>query len=265
MQDIIELVNKVYCGDCLEIMKEIPDKSIDMILCDLPYGITACTWDSVIDLEKLWFHYKRLIKDHGAIVLTASQPFTSKLVMSNPTWFKCEWIWEKDNGSNFMLYKYHPSKVHENILIFSKDRVNYFPQMIEGNPYVSLRKGAPINEHYHSGTLRTDTINNTGLRYPRSVLKYNLERGLHPTQKQTALFDYLIKTYSEPGDVVLDNTAGSGTTAIAALNTGRRYILIEQDQKYYEMCCERINNYRKPIIEQAIDYDGLRFCQMIIQ
>jgi site-specific DNA-methyltransferase (adenine-specific) len=239
--------NDVYHGDCLEIMKQIDDKSIDMILCDLPYGMTACKWDSIISLEDLWAAYKRIIKDNGAIVLTASQPFTSKLVMSNPKWFRCEWIWEKENGTNFFNYKHHPAKVHESILIFSREKTYYEPQMEVGSPYYRLCASIPET----IGMKKRVPTENKGDRYPKSVIKINScmsrpERGLHPTQKPVALFEYFIKTYSKPGDLILDNCAGSGTMAIAAINTERNYILIEKEKKYYDACLARLEKRLVP-------------------
>jgi len=258
-------VNKIYLGDCLEVMKDIDDKSIDMILCDLPYGITACKWDVIIPFEPLWEQYHRIIKDNGAIVLTASQPFTSALVMSNIKNFKYEWIWEKAVGSNFTCLKYQPMKEHENILVFSKNRHNYYPIMqprkgkgLERilNPFhtISNKGGEYLNK------IKKKNVNGnySELRYPSSVQYFNNRedsRGLHPTQKPVALFEYLIKTYTKEGDLVLDNCIGSGTTAIACLNTGRNFIGIEKDPNYFEIANKRIQEYRgyeKRAIFQAL-------------
>ena len=237
-------VNQIICGDCLEVMKDIPDKSIDMILCDLPYGTTACKWDMIIPFEPLWEQYKRIIKDNGAIVLTASQPFTSALVMSNVMMFKYEWIWEKDGGSNFATVKYMPMKEHENILVFGKNKLNYFPirQKRTGS-----RKGK-ITTTIDSG--RKNSVYGTQcgglklqvgrLRTPRSIQRFTRERGLHPTQKPVALFEYLIKTYTDEGDLVLDNCIGSGTTGVAAKQLGRNYIGIEKEPEYVEIARKRI-------------------------
>jgi site-specific DNA-methyltransferase (adenine-specific) len=233
----------LYEGDCLEIMPTLPDKSIDMILCDLPYGTTACKWDTIIPFEPLWKQYKRLIKDNGAIVLTASQPFTSALVMSNPGWFKYEWIWEKDKGANFASCKKTPMKTHENVLVFGGGQ--YFPQMKE-RPIENIRQNKPrINKSSQTGTvwLCEKSKGSLPIKYPESVLKVNACREyLHPTQKPVALFEYLIRTYTNEGDTVLDNCAGSGTTGIACLNTGRKYILIEKDAAYCEIIRRRIDN-----------------------
>lgn len=241
-------MNKVIQGDCLEVMKDIPDKSIDMILCDLPYGTTACKWDTIIPFEPLWEQYKRIIKDNGAIVLTASQPFTSALVMSNPSWFKYELIWEKEKASNFMLFKKQFGKVHENILIFCKTSTKYNPIKIIANPdKIDKRKrfNDVIKRDGVTPELKLYRPVDNGLRYPTSVLYFNRdETSLHPTQKPVALFEYLIKTYTNEGDLVLDNCAGSFTTAIAAENTKRNWICIEQLEEYCEIGKKRINENR---------------------
>lgn len=236
-------INKVYLGDCLELMKDIDDKSIDMILCDLPYGITACKWDFVIEFDKLWFHYKRIIKDRGAMVFTASPPFSSMLIMSNLKEFRHEWIYTKPNGTNFLQYKRSPAKIHESVLVFSKLSPNYYPLMELGKPYRTSGDGKKMDNitKYFKGRIATNNI--SGLRYPKSIIntKYQKsDRGLHSTQKPLQLFEYLIKTYSKEGDLVLDNCAGSGTTAIAAINTNRNYILMEKEEKYYDICNKRI-------------------------
>jgi site-specific DNA-methyltransferase (adenine-specific) len=228
-------------GDCLDEMGYIPDKAIDMILCDLPYGTTGCSWDSIIDFRDLWAHYRRIIKPSGAIVLTSSQPFTSALVMSNPEWFRYEWIWEKEQGVNFQLVKHQPLKLHESILVFCKGPMAYNPQDTTAvNRIKSNKKKAGKLEHID---LLTDTYTQTVGNYPKSIIKYNRERGLHPTQKPVALFEYLIKTYTNPGELVLDNCAGSFTTAIACINTGRRYICIEKDEAYYNLGVNRIKDH----------------------
>ena len=232
-------INSVNNGNCLDLMSDINDKSIDMILCDLPYGTTACKWDTVIPFEPLWAHYKRIIKDNGAIVLTASQPFTSALVMSNIKMFKYCWVWEKEQGVNFMLSKKQPMKVHEDIVIFSNGSCKYNPLMEQGKPYVS-GKG---NSGSVTGNVNKVQTTNKGTRFPRTILRINRETGRHPTQKPVALFEYLIKTYTNEGELVLDNCAGSGTTAIACLKTNRNYILIEQESKYCEISNRRIAEF----------------------
>lgn len=228
-------------------MKSIDDHSIDMILCDLPYGMTACKWDSVIPLDLLWEQYKRIITHHGVIILTGSQPFTSKLVMSNPKWFKYEIIWEKDNCTNFMNAKKMILKVHENICIFYKSKITYNPQKFFKGIYKKGKDRIIERGDVYNNKKRTDVGSVDGLRYPRSVQRFNSEKGLHPTQKPVKLFEWLIKTYTNEGMIVLDNCAGSGTTAIACMNTNRNYILIEQDEKYFNICQERIANFKSYI------------------
>ena len=229
--------------DCLDGMKLIPDKSIDMILCDLPYGTTKCKWDTVIPFEPLWEQYERIIKDNGVIALTASQPFTTKLINSNINLFKYEWIWEKSKATGFALCNKRPMKAHENVCIFYKKQPTYNPQKTEGKPY-KQRLGTQESKEFSTGTKRND--NTTGLRYPRSVVYFKTAESegkqVHPTQKPLALFEYLINTYTNEGELVLDNCMGSGTTAIACLNTNRNYIGFELDEKYYKTAVDRINN-----------------------
>ena len=236
---------EIYCGDCLDILPKIDSKSIDMILCDLPYGTTGCKWDSIIPFEQLWTQYERIIKDNGAIVLTASMPFTAKLAASKIEWLKYEWIWEKDNGSNFAHAKHQPMKVHENILVFCKGRTKYNPQWTYGKPYAGKSKRArkkPVETIGSIGAGKNDMSYGSpdGRRYPRSILRFNQERGLHPTQKPVALFEYMIRTYTDPGELVLDNCMGSGTTLRAAKNMGRRAIGIELDERYCEIAVKRL-------------------------
>jgi site-specific DNA-methyltransferase (adenine-specific) len=231
-------------------MQLIPDKSVDMILCDLPYGTTACKWDTIIPFEPVWEQYKRIIKDNGAIVLTASQPFTSALVMSNVKMFKYEWVWEKERPTNIFLMKKQCGKVHENILVFYKEQPTY-------NPIIEPSKQPKNNQNNKSQIGEMNSIETLGktktkisetynpqTRNPRSVIKINRgTRGnskLHPTQKPVALFEYLIKTYTNEGDLVLDNCAGSGTTGVACKNLNRNYILIEKEPKYIEIIKNRL-------------------------
>ncbi len=217
-------------------MKRIDDKSIDMILCDLPYGTTACKWDSIIPFNELWEQYERVIKDNGAIVLTASQPFTTTLINSNIKHFRYSWTWEKEQGVNFLMAKKQPLKVHEDVCVFSKRQTVYNPQMSEGKPYIS-GKG---DSGEVTGRVKKIQTKNKGTRYPRSVIQFKRETGLHPTQKPVELFEYLIKTYTNEDEVVLDNCMGSGTTAIACINTNRNYIGFEKDTTYYDMANQRI-------------------------
>ena len=229
-------INSVNNGNCLDLMNDINDKSIDMILCDLPYGTTACKWDTVRPFEPLWAHYKRIIKDNGAIVLTASQPFTSALVMSNIKMFKYCWVWHKRTSSNVGAARFQPLKTHEDIVVFGG---GYKPIMTTG---VKRMKGGKANSGEANGSL-PPVYYESDQYYPKSVLDIKSERGHHPTQKPVALFEYLIKTYTNEGELVLDNCAGSGTTAIACLKTNRNYILIEQESKYCEIANRRIAEF----------------------
>ena len=241
-------------GDCLELMKEIPDKSVDMILCDLPYTfkgknrVTANKWDLPIDDDRLWQQYIRIIKDNGAICLFATNPFASYLIMNHLDLYKYDWVWEKDNGSNFVHVKYQPFKVHEYVIVFGKSPttfnkkntyMNYNPQFTYSKPYTMKRDGSDMKNLEGFGG-RTDTYNKDGKRYPRSVQKFNLERGLHPTQKPVALLEYLIKTYTNENDLVLDNCMGSGSTGVACQNTNRNFIGFELDENYFNIAKERL-------------------------
>ncbi len=235
-------LNKIYNMDCLEGMKLIDDKSIDMILCDLPYGTTACKWDTVIPFEPLWAQYKRVIKDNGAIVLTATNPFSSVLVSSNLRGFKHEWIWQKEKGVGFQIAKYRPMQEHEHILVFTKngERVNYYP-IKEKRDKPTKSKGARTKSD-SSPIAYLNNINKVYVdRYPTSIKKFPRDNDkIHPTQKPVALFEYLIKTYTNEGETVLDNCMGSGTTAIACINTNRNFIGFELDKHYCDIANERI-------------------------
>jgi site-specific DNA-methyltransferase (adenine-specific) len=241
--------NQVIQGDCLEVMKSIPDGSIDMILCDLPYGTTACKWDSIIPFEPLWEQYKRIIKTGGGgIILTASQPFTTALINSNIRNYKYEWIWVKNKSTNFVHAKTSPLRKHESILVFSKsgERVNYNPQGLREHNITVQPSKLELKEQriFHQKNQKPYIRTHTG--YPVSVLEFNVQQeGIHPTQKPVALFEYLIKTYTNPGELVLDNCAGSFTTAIACINTDRNYICIEKDETYCEIGRKRIEEHLK--------------------
>lgn len=234
---------ELWHGDCLEMMKHIPDGSIDAIITDPPYGTTACKWDSIIPFEPMWAELKRIIKPDGAIVLFSSQPFTSALIMSNPEMFKYEWIWKKDAGSNFANVKFQPMKEHEIITVFNSKF--YFPIKQER---IGKRKGKKTTS-FDSG--RENSVFNymkginkfevDELRFPSSVQLFNRERGLHPTQKPVALLEYLIKTYTQENETVLDFTMGSGTTGVACKNLNRNFIGIELDENYFRIAQERIN------------------------
>lgn len=229
--------SEVLQGDCLELMKDIPDGSVDMILADLPYGTTACKWDTIIPFEPLWEQYKRIIKPNGAIVLTASQPFTSALVMSNPKMFRYDLKWIKKAGTGFYNAKRMPLRAHEDILIFYKELPLYNPQKTPGKPYVQKRGSA--SDVYRGKDLSV-TVSD-GARYPLSWTEFKRDKEkTHPTQKPVALFEYLIKTYTNEGDLVLDNVAGSGTTGVACQNLNRNFILMEQEPEYVEIIKQRL-------------------------
>ena len=230
------------CGDCLELMKDIPDKSIDMILCDLPYGTTKNKWDSVIPLEELWTQYNRIIKDDGAIAFFSQMPFTASLVNSNIKMFRYEWIWEKDNGTGFLNANKMPLKIHENIEIFYKKTPVYNPQMRTGfKPYKTFTGRKTTN---YGDFDRVETKSN-GERYPIDIIKFKKDSGLHPTQKPVALLEYLIKTYTNEGATVLDNCMGSGSTGVACVNTNRNFVGIELDEEYFNIAKERIEKCNK--------------------
>lgn len=243
-------INNIYQGDCLEIMKNIQDKNIDMILCDLPYGTTACEWDIIIPFEPLWEQYKRIIKDNGAIVLTASQPFTSMLVMSNIKMFRYEWIWEKTRGVNIMNLNNMPLKLHENILVFYKKQP-FFNNIRYKISDRFIDKRINVNDLNYKGNFMPKKITkrkkDDGTRSAQTILSINSEWGknMHPTQKPVVLFEYLIKTYTNENDLVLDNCIGSGTTAIACIKLNRKFIGIEKEPKYVIIAKERIKKYNQ--------------------
>ena len=236
---------KLIKGDCLEKMKEIESGSIDAIITDPPYGTTACKWDSVIPLEPMWEQLKRIIKPNGAIVMTASQPFTSVLVVSNLKMFKYDWVWRKPKGTGHLNAKKQPMRDKEDILIFYGKQCTYNPQMTEGKPYKNKAgkdHGATTSRAEIYGFYTNKREDNNGLRYPKQIQDFPVvERGtVHPTQKPIALMEYLIKTYTNEGETVLDFTMGSGSTGVACVNTNRSFIGIEQDDKYFEIAEKRI-------------------------
>ena len=244
------MLNKIHLGDCLEVMKDIKDKSIDMVLCDLPFGVTECKWDSVIDLNKLWEQYERIIKENGAIVLTGLQPFTSVLVMSNLKIFKYSLIWRKTRIGGFAQAPYKFMSEHEDIVIFSKggcaknakNRMKYNPQGLIHSRQVRKGKKANASQHRIRKTDQKEYISEF-TNYPKSILEFPSDfKTIHPTQKPVELFEYLIKTYTNEGDLVLDNCIGSGTTALACINTNRNFIGIEKDEHYFNLANERIKS-----------------------
>ena len=239
-------INKIYCGDCLEVMYYIDDKSVDCILCDLPYSQTSNVWDTPIDLDSLWDCYKRIIKDDGVICLMAKGQFMIDLILSNRKWFRYEWVWNKNKGANFAHVRYRPLNVHEYVLVFYDKVGTYNPQMEDGKPYKQKRLQESIKGI--ADNLGRYTTECDGKRYPKSIINVEgmAQRHIvHPTQKPVALFEYLIRTYSNEGELVLDNCAGSGTTMIACLNTGRNYIGIEKEQKYVDIIYDRIAKWDK--------------------
>jgi len=231
-------------GDCLEEMKRLPDNSVDMILCDLPYGTTACKWDTIIPFEPLWAEYKRIAKKNAAIVLTASQPFTAALVMSNPKMFRQSLVWEKTRPTNVFNAKKMFMKWHEDVLVFYTELPTFTPQMVAGKPATKTQHTQDRSEGHLGKTGEKDGhfYDNKGLYYPKSVVSIPTEMhtSVHPTQKPVALFEYLIKTYTNEGALVLDNCAGSGTTAVACENLNRRWCCIEKEQKYCDVIVSRV-------------------------
>ena len=228
-------------GDCLELMKDIPDRSVDMILCDLPYGTTACKWDSIIPFEELWKGYCRIIKDDGAIILFGSEPFTSILICSQISLFRYDLIWDKQKGCDFLNANRKPLRSHENILVFYKKSPTYNKQYWYSTPYKKINGNKKQSSVYHDSH-DVDTESTDGKRNPLSILSFPRDGNrVHPTQKPVALLEYLIKTYTNEGETVLDNCMGSGSTGVACVNTNRRFIGIELDDKYFEIAKQRIN------------------------
>lgn len=245
---------KLFLGDCLEVMKEIPDNSIDLILCDLPYGTTACKWDSIIPFEPLWGHYNRIAKPTAAIVLTASQPFTSALVMSNPKMFKYAWVWEKNKGTGHLNAGRMPMKYHEDICVFSKGPTTYNPQITTGHRPMNRATNKQNNIYGRHGSVESGGATT---RKPRSIIKCNVVNNdgssgarLNPTQKPVELMEYLIRTYTNEGEIVLDNCMGSGSTGVACINTGRSFIGIEYDEDQFYGAANRIDpaGYYDPLV-----------------
>ncbi len=239
-----DFTNKIILGECIETMVYIPDGSIDLIFTDLPYEVLnkRSAWDKMIPLDKMWLAYERIIKDNGAIVLTATQPFASELVISNRDIFKYEWIWQKEMGTGFLNAKKQPMRDHEQILVFYKKQPTYNPQMRPGKPYKTVSyggnsEGGTVNYGDHKSV----TTENTGERYPLTVIQFSRDKHkLHSTQKPLALCQYIIRTYTNPGDTVLDSCTGSGSICLAAKNEGRNYIGIELDLGFHKIATERL-------------------------
>lgn len=243
------MLNEIHKMDCLEGMKLLQSKSIDMILCDLPYGVTARNkWDVIIPFNELWEQYERIIKDNGAIILTATQPFASKLIMSNPDLFRYDWIWEKTLATGHLNAKKMPMRAHESILVFYKKLPTYNPIKTTGHvPVNSYTKHQDDGTNYGKTKIGISGGGSTE-RYPRSVQRFSADKqkeAIHPTQKPVALFEYLIKTYTNEGETVLDNCMGSGTTAVAAINTNRNFIGFEKDSEIHAAANRRINNLQQ--------------------
>jgi DNA modification methylase len=237
-------INNVFNEDCLVGMDIIPDNVVDMVLCDLPYGTTNCKWDSIIPLDKLWTCYNRVLKKNGVVVLTASQPFTSTLISSNIKAFKYSWVWEKSKATGYLNAKIMPLKAHEDICVFYNNKPTYNPQMVQSTPYY---KGSALRTTDVYGEQKEVLVkNDSGMRYPRSVIYFKTAESegkvIHPTQKPVALMEYLVKTYTNKGDVVLDNCIGSGSTAIACIYSKRNFIGFELNKEYYKKCIDRIDS-----------------------
>lgn len=243
---------KLYLGDCLEVMDRLIEEGIqvDCILCDPPYGTTKCKWDSIIPFDEMWSRLNKLIKPNGAIVLFGTQPFTSILINSNIKNFKYELIWEKEQGTDFGLAKKKPLKAHENICVFYKKQPTYNPQLEKGKPYTDKRGGTEFVSKHDGKNLmfiggHRVSYENKDTRYPKTVLKIVRERKpIHPTQKPIELMEWLIKTYTNEGELVLDFTMGSGSTGVACMNTNRRFIGVELDENYFNISCERLKNIK---------------------
>lgn len=237
-------INKTYLGDCLELMpKFVDDKSIDMIFCDLPYGTTQNKWDSVIPLNKLWSEYERVIKDNGAIVLFSAEPFTSVLISSNPKLYRYDLIWDKKLSSGFLNSKRMPLRRHENIIVFYKKLPTYNPQMETRGKVRKKGITTETGKHTTNYGKFKNTVSENNTYYPTSILEFsnaNRSEKVHPTQKPLSLIEYMIRTYTNEGDLILDNTCGSGTTGLGAKNLGRNYIMMEQDPDHYETACKRV-------------------------
>ena len=249
---------EILLGDCLELMKDIPNGSIDMILCDLPYGTTKCKWDVIIPFDLLWKQYNRIIKDNGAIILFGVEPFSSALRMSNLKYYRYDWVWNKKKATNFLFMNKQPGKLTENICVFYKKQPTYNPQKTINKkispPRRFGRRNGYATELY--GNMPTDGVGKNyepDKKLPTNILDYYREdKRIHPTQKPVALFEYLIKTYTNEGETVLDNCAGSGTTAIACLNTNRQFIVMEKEQKYYDIILKRVADFNKNFEPQTL-------------
>lgn len=233
-------------GDCLKLLRDIPDKSVDMVLCDPPFGTTCNRWDSVIPLPPLWENLERVCKENAAILLFSQMPFAAELVMSNKRMFRYEWIWQKTEGTGFLNAKKMPLKIHEQILVFYRSLPMYNPQMWQSHPY-KRAKGGHRSTNYRQDLDIWSSESVDGKRYPVDIIRFKKQTGKHPTQKPVPLLEYLVKTYTNPGDVVLDPTMGSGSTGVACANTGRRFIGMELDAGYFAIAQQRIAEAQEQI------------------
>lgn len=229
---IENFINNVFEGDCLEIMRQLPDNTVDMVLCDLPYGTTQNKWDSVIPLDELWRQYRRIVKDTGAIVLTSQGMFTAELMLSNPKMFRYKWVWEKSKSTNFLNAKKQPLRKHEDVCVFYRKQPVYHPQMVEGKPYDKGIRKNQLSGSY--GDFQPVHVHSDGKRYPTDIVYFKTAESegkvFHPTQKPVELGRYFVRTYTNPGDVVLDNTSGSGSFLVSALLEGRNFIGMEKNE-----------------------------------
>lgn len=232
---IDQIVNSIFEGDCIEIMKQFPDNCIDMILCDLPYGTTQNKWDSIIPLDELWHEYKRIIKENGAIVLTSQGLFTAQLMLSNPKQFKYKWVWEKSKPTNFLNAKKQPLRKYEDVCVFYKKQPVYNPQMVQGEPYDKGFRKNQLSGSY--GDFQPVHVHSDGKRYPTDVIYFKTAESegevIHPTQKPVELGRYFVRTYTNPGALVLDNTFGSGSFLLSALLEGRNFVGIEKNKNVH--------------------------------
>lgn len=259
----ITMINTVQTGDCIEVMKNMETKSVDMILCDLPYGMTNCKWDTIIPFEPLWEQYKRIVKRNGAVVLFGIEPFSSKLRLSNIKNYKYDWIWNKVKCTGFLNAKKQPLRNHETISVFYQRQCTYNPQKSCGHPKKKSYRKSIKTDIYNNA--EKEILYESTERYPKSIQVFSADTqksSLHPTQKPVKLLEFLIKTYTKENEIILDNCIGSGSTAIAAINTNRRWIGIEKDKKYVQVAENRIKHYKRNSSQFCKDIIQLSFCNL---
>lgn len=242
-----QYINKIINADCLDILKQLPDKCVDLVLTDPPYGTTACKWDKVVSIEQLWAELKRIIKNNGCIIICGSEPFSSMVRTSNLKMYRYDWIWEKTKYSNFLCLKNQPAKNYENLMVFYNHIPTYNPQMLKGKPYTEKGNRKQNSNQQKLGVKQISPKQNNGTRYPnQTIFSPNGNNfNIHPTQKPIALFEYMVKTYTNENDLVLDCFSGSGTTAVACHNLKRRFICIEKDPEYWKASCERLEQAQR--------------------